>query len=115
MIQTAPMKLAVPPEPETPPPASVPEPARGTSDRAYWIIAALILAAGFFLRIAPWAASPAPASTRRSNRDNVIKLDKVGLFSYPLICQLYIEDQRKPDAVTKLPPTRFFYIYASWM
>jgi hypothetical protein len=115
MIQTAPMKLAVPPEPETPPPASAPEPAPASSDRAYWIIAALILAVGLFLRIVPWAGFTGTGFDEALYRDNVIKLDKAGIFNYPAICQLYLEDQRKPDVITKLPPTRFFYIYASWM
>jgi hypothetical protein len=115
MIQTAPMKLAVPPEPETPPPASAPEPAPTPSNRAYWIIAALILAVGLFLRIVPWAGFNGTGFDEALYRDNVIRLDKAGLFRYPDICQLYIEDQRKPDVITKLPPTRFFYIYASWV
>lgn len=108
------MKLAVPPEPETPPPASAPEPAPAQSDRAYWVIAALILAAGLFLRIVPWAGFTGTGFDEALYRDNVIKLDKAGIFNYPAICQLYIEDQRQPDVITKLPPTRFFYIYAAW-
>ncbi|MEZ0257522.1 MAG: hypothetical protein ACAI37_19730 [Chthoniobacter sp.] len=109
------MKLAVPPEPEAPPPASAPVPAPAQSDRAYWIIAALILITGFFLRIVPWAGFTGTGFDEALYRDNVIRLDKAGLFNYPLICQLYIDDQRKPDVITKLPPTRFFYIYASWV
>ena len=48
-------------------------------------------------------------------RDNVMKIDKVGVLNYPLICQTYLEDQRHPESITKLPPTRFVYIYTSWL
>ena len=48
-------------------------------------------------------------------RDNVIKLDKVGLAGYPMMCQVYLKDQRNPENITKLPPTRFVYIYAGWL
>jgi len=115
MIQTAPMKLAVPPEPEAPLPAPTPDPAPAPSARTSWLLAAVILAAGLFLRIWPWAGFTGTGFDEALYRDNVIRLDKVGVIGYPAICQLYIEDQRKPDVITKLPPTRFFYIYASYL
>ena len=104
------MKLAVPPESETPPPASEPAPAPAPSNRAYWIIAALILAAGLFVRIVPWAGFTGTGFDEALYRDNVIKLDKVGIFNYPAICQLYIEDQRKPDVITNDPEARRVYL-----
>src|SRR5258708_7737116 len=113
MIQTAPMKLAPAPEPEAPKFASMPTSA--PSARASWLLAASILAAGLFLRIWPWAGFTGTGFDEALYRDNVIRLDKVGIIGYPAICQLYLEDQRKPDVITKLPPTRFFYIYAAWM
>lgn len=106
------MKLAASLEPEPPPPA--PAPPTIPSQKNIWLLAALILAVGLALRIVPWAGFNGIGFDEALYRDNVIKLDKVGLFNYPAICQFYIEDQRKPDAVTKLPPTRFLYIYASW-
>lgn len=114
MIQTEPMKLAVSPETEAPQPAPDPAPAPTPSARVTWLVAALILAAGLFLRIWPWAGFTGTGFDEALYRDNIIRLDKVGLFNYPAICQYYIEDQRNPEAITKLPPTRFFYIYASW-
>lgn len=115
MLQTEPMKLAASLEPETPQPAPIAEPARAPSNRPVWLLAALILAAGLFLRIWPWAGFTGAGFDEVLYRDNIIRLDRVGLFSYPAICQYYIEDQRKPEVITKLPPTRFFYIYASWV
>jgi hypothetical protein len=114
MIETAPMKLAATPESESPPPAPAaidPAPA----NRAYWALAAMVLAAGLFLRIWPWAGFMGTGFDEALYRDNVIRLDKVGILGYPAICQLFLEDQRKPEVITKLPPTRFFYIYAAWM
>jgi hypothetical protein len=113
MIQTAPMKLAPAPEPEAPQPAPPPSPT--PSARTSWLLAAVVLAVGLFLRIWPWAGFTGTGFDEALYRDNVIRLDKVGVLGYPAICQLYLEDQRKPDVITKLPPTRFFYIYASWM
>jgi len=109
------MKLAPPLEPETPLPAPTPAPAPAPLARTFWLLAAVILAAGLFLRIWPWAGFTGTGFDEALYRDNVIRLDKVGVIGYPMICQLYIEDQRKPDVITKLPPTRFFYIYASYL
>lgn len=113
MIETAPMKLAASLEPEAPQPAPAPAPV--PSHRNTWLLAAVILAMGLALRIWPWAGFTGTGFDEALYRDNVIKLDIAGIFNYPKICQLYIEDQRKPDVITKLPPTRFFYIYASWV
>ncbi|MEI9897694.1 MAG: hypothetical protein WDN28_28510 [Chthoniobacter sp.] len=107
------MKLAPAPAPETPLPAPAPAPA--PSARTTWLLAAVILAAGLFLRLWPWAGFTGTGFDEALYRDNVIRLDKVGLIGYSAICQLYLEDQRQPDVITKLPPTRFFYIYASWL
>src|SRR5258708_6990552 len=108
MIDTAPMKLALAPEPDTPEPAPAPAPASAqapasaTSARTSWLLAAVILAAGLFLRIWPWAGFTGTGFDEALYRDNVIRLDKVGIMGYPAICQLFLEDQRKPDVITKL-------------
>jgi len=36
-------------------------------------------------------------------RDNVVRLDKVGLLNYPAICQVYVEDQRRPEMGQERP------------
>jgi hypothetical protein len=112
MIQTSPMKLAIEPTPDVPAPvpAAPPRPSL-----APWILAALILAAGILVRVWPSAGFTGTGFDEALYRDNVIKLDAVGIFDYPAICQLYIEDQRNPETITKLPPTRFFYIGAAWL
>ncbi len=105
------MKLVPAPEPAAPssaPPAPV-------SHRGPWLLAVLILAAGLFLRVWPWAGFTGTGFDEALYRDNVMRLDKVGLFNYPAICEFYLQDQRNPETITKLPPTRFFYIYAAWV
>jgi hypothetical protein len=50
-------------------------------------------------------------------RDNIVRLDyrTVGILNYPVLCEHYLEDQRKPETITKLPPTRFLYIFCGWI
>src|SRR6187399_420409 len=98
--------------PETTPTDS---PASPPKTRVLWLLSLIILVVGFGLRLWPSAGFTGTGFDEALYRDNVIKLDKVGLFNYPAICQLYIEDQRNPEVITKLPPTRFFYIAAAWV
>jgi hypothetical protein len=114
MLDTAPMKLALAPTPDEPAPAPAPA-APTAAPRALWFLVALILAVGILVRVWPSAGFTGTGFDEALYRDNVIKLDKVGVFNYPAICQLYIQDQRDPEMITKLPPTRFLYIYASWL
>jgi hypothetical protein len=113
MIETEPMKLALEPTPEPAPATPEPAPAKTEPSRSIWIVVALIFVAGILVRLWPSAGFTGTGFDEALYRDNVIKLDKVGIFNYPEICKLYIEDQRNPDVITKLPPTRFFYIGAA--
>ena len=90
-------------------------PAPPANARALWLLALLILAVGIGLRVYPSAGFTGTGFDEALYRDNVLKLDKAGIFNYPAICQIYMEDQRKPESITKLPPTRFLYIYTSWL
>ena len=99
MIETAPMKLAPAPEPDAPSPATPPAPP-AVSVAGMWLLAGLILAVGVALRIWPCAGFVGTGFDEALYRDNVIRLDKVGLVGYPAICQLYLEDQRKPEVIT---------------
>jgi hypothetical protein len=90
-------------------------PAPAGHTRFLWLISLLILAAGIFFRICPTAAFIGVGFDEMLYRENVMKLDKVGVLNYPLICQTYLEDQRHPESITKLPPTRFVYIYTSYL
>jgi len=85
------------------------------SEVGFRIVAALLLALGIFMRIYPSAGFTGVGFDEALYRDYLLKVDKVGLFNYPEICQLYITDQRKPEAMTKLPPTRFLYVACGWM
>jgi hypothetical protein len=90
-------------------------PAAPSNTRALWLLSLLILFVGIGLRVYPSAGFTGAGFDEMLYRDNVLKLDKVGVFNYPAICQIYVEDQRKPESITKLPPTRFLYIYTSWL
>jgi hypothetical protein len=114
-IETSPIPLALAPTPEPPKSAPAPVPVAAASPHLLWITSFLILAVGILLRVWPSAGFIGTGFDEALYRDNIIKLDKVGVLNYPAICQLYIEDQRQPDTITKLPPTRFFYIYAGWL
>jgi hypothetical protein len=92
-----------------------PLPARpAAAPRALWLVALLIVIAAAVVRIFPSAGFTGVGFDEALYRDYVIKLDKVGLGGFPEICQLYLEDQRKPETITKLPPTRFLYIFTAW-
>lgn len=92
-----------------------PLPAKSThATRSTWIIALLIIVAAVILRVYPSAGFTGVGFDEALYRDYVIKLDKVGLIGYPEICQLFLEDQRNPEVITKLPPTRFLYIFSAW-
>jgi len=83
--------------------------------RFLWSITLFILVAGILFRICPSAGFTGAGFDEVLYRDNVIKLEKVGILNYPAICQVYLEDQRDPKSITKLPPTRFLYIYTSYL
>ena len=75
----------------------------------------LIVIFGILFRIVPWAGFNGVGFDEALYRKYVISLDRVGLVNYPDICAVYIEDQKQPGAVTKLPPTRFLYVYCGWL
>jgi hypothetical protein len=90
-------------------------PAPPENKRTLWLLSLIIVIVGIGLRVYPSAGFTGTGFDEALYRDNVLKLDKAGIFNYPAICQLYVEDQRKPESITKLPPTRFLYIYTSWL
>jgi hypothetical protein len=103
---------------ESPAPPTAPSSAprrEANPTHGFRIVAALLLALGIFLRIYPSAGFTGVGFDEALYRDYLLKVDKVGLFNYPEICQFYIADQRKPGAMTKLPPTRFLYVACGWM
>ena len=87
----------------------------GLTPKATWLLALCILIAAIAVRIFPSAGFTGMGFDEALYRDYVIKLDKAGLGNYPLLCQLYLEDQRRPEEMAKLPPTRFLYIFTSWL
>ena len=80
-----------------------------------WAAVALIITLGIVVRAVPWAGFTGMGFDEVLYRNYVLSLDRVGLINYPAICQLYIEEQKQPEAITKLPPTRFLYVYCGWI
>ena len=93
--------------------AEAPVPVNST--RALWLLSLAIAAVGIFLRIVPWAGFQGVGFDERLYRDYVVRLDAVGITYYPEICQHFLNDQRPAQSITKLPPTRFLYIYSAWL
>jgi Dolichyl-phosphate-mannose-protein mannosyltransferase len=100
-----------------PPASDSAEPARLSprSRRTLWILSLLALLAGLVLRIVPSAGFTGVGFDEALYRDYVLKLDRAGIANYPEICELFLQDQRDPKAITKLPPTRFLFIGTAWM
>ena len=80
-----------------------------------WAAVVLVIALGVGVRAVPWAGFTSVGFDEVLYRTYVISLDRAGLAQYPVICELYLQDQRAPGAVTKLPPTRFLYVYCGWI
>ena len=79
------------------------------------LAAALIIALGLLVRIVPWAGFTGMGYDELLYRNDLVSLDRAGILNYPVICQIYLEDQSQPGATAKLPPTRFLYIYSGWL
>lgn len=80
-----------------------------------WGVIIFILALGILFRVFPSGGWVHAGMDEMLYRENVIKLEKVGVWNYPAICQLFLEDQRKPEIMAKLPPTRFLFIYSGYL
>ena len=78
-------------------------------------VAAFLVILGIVVRTVPWAGFTGVGFDEVLYRNYVVALDHVGLVQYPAICELYLEEQRSPEAITKLPPTRFLYVYCGWL
>ncbi len=102
--------MKLPDEPLSAPAATKP----ASASRGQIAAALLILIAGICLRIYPSAGFTGVGFDEALYRDYAVKIDKVGFTNYPAICEVYLEDQRNPQTITKLPPTRFLYIASAW-
>jgi Dolichyl-phosphate-mannose-protein mannosyltransferase len=94
--------------------ASRQQPAR-THPVGVWLCAALLFAAGVFVRVVPSAGFSGAGFDEVLYRNYVIQLEHVGLGGYPAMCEHYLQDQRKPETMTKLPPTRFLYVLSGYL
>lgn len=83
--------------------------------RFTWILAVLIVLIGISLRVIPTASFSGLGFDESLYRSYVLMLDQHGLGNYPKITSTFLEDQRKPESITKLPPTRFLYIFSGWV
>lgn len=92
-----------------------PEPSPSPAPRGLLWLAAIVFAIGVLVRVWPSAGFVGVGFDEALYRDYAAKLDRVGLLAFPEICELFLEDQRKPETITKLPPTRFLYVFSGWV
>lgn len=94
---------------------TVPAAASATFRRLTWIAVLLIAGFGLSLRFTPSGAFQKPGFDESLYRDYVLMVDRFGVSAYPAFCEFYLEDQKSPGSITKLPPTRFLYVFAGWV
>lgn len=98
-----------------PPTVSLPVHTASRTGRLTLAVAVAIFLLAAVLRIDRTAGFNGVGFDEGLYRNYVIQLDHVGLVNFPAIAELHLEDQRKPDSVTKLPPTRFLYVFSGWL
>jgi hypothetical protein len=91
------------------------EPATPGHSRLPVVAAILIFVIGALVRLFADFGFKGMGFDEALYRDYILMIDKVGLIEYPAICEYYAEDQKKPDTMAKLPPTRFLYIFSGWV
>lgn len=103
--------------PLSPSPADVRKPGAPPSPdrRPWWGAFVLIAILGIGLRVIPTAGFTGMGFDESLYRAYVQMLDKTGFAEYPAITEYFLRDQRKPESITKLPPTRFLYIACGWV
>jgi Dolichyl-phosphate-mannose-protein mannosyltransferase len=89
--------------------------APGASRRLVWIVALLIVCCGAAVRIYPSGRYRDAGFDEKIYRDNALLIERDGIGSYPRFCASYIQDQRRPEATAKLPPTRFLYVFCGYL
>ncbi|MHA3771584.1 phospholipid carrier-dependent glycosyltransferase [Verrucomicrobiota bacterium sgz303538] len=83
--------------------------------RNFWVAFAVVAILGVLLRIVPSAGFKGIGFDESLYRSYVQMLDARGLSNYADLTEIYLADQQKPDTITKLPPTRFLYIFSGWL
>lgn len=67
----------------------------------------------------PVGVFPSDERTARTGNGGLIaysaKIENTGAMAMPEMVDFYIETQNNPDVLCELPPTRFLYIYTSWL
>ncbi len=104
----------------TEPAATQPEPVSQTpcatkTHRLALVAALVIFLIGAIIRLTADAGFKGTGFDEVLYRQFVLMLDRVGVSGYPDITATYLEDQKDPKTIAKLPPTRFLYIYSGWI
>lgn len=108
-------------EPSTPAISDQPDPVSLSSAPAsrkrlpIWITAFVIAVIGIGLRVIPTAGFDLVGFDEGLYRRYALMLDRHGIANYPAVTERFLEDQRRPEAMTNLPPTRFLYIFSGWV
>jgi hypothetical protein len=80
------------------------------SPRLYWMLLAVVVAIGAFLRFYPTAAMKERRGDELIYARSTEYLYQKGIVEYPDLCLRHIEQQLRMD-VAMPPPTRFLYSY----
>jgi 4-amino-4-deoxy-L-arabinose transferase-like glycosyltransferase len=80
----------------------------------YYVLIALIAAAGIFLRVQRSATFTGPGPDELFYKSFVEKVEGQGLLSYPKIVREYIEYQSRPESPLILPPLRVTFIVSAY-
>lgn len=108
------------------------------STPVFWILFAVIVLGGVAIRMADTASwrrvGPDEYMYRRyvylmdggeqrfsvfnrnqTMRAEAVKVDGTGAMAMPSLCAMYLRTQQPEETMCELPPTRFLYIYLSWI
>jgi hypothetical protein len=78
-------------------------------------LAALLLLAGFALRIVPWTSYKGMAYDESWYRVYLHALDRGGLSAYPEICSAYLQDGQDKETIAKVPPLRVLFVTGGYL
>ncbi len=96
-------------------PAPAPTLAPQKANRLALAAALVIFLLGALIRLTADAGFKGTGFDEALYRDYILMIDKEGFGGYADIAEYYLADQRNPASITKLPPTRFLYIFCGWL
>src|SRR5579884_2051513 len=97
-------------------PPEAPKPVRWTRTWPVIYLAALgFLLFGIGLRIWLPVGFQGAGFDELLYRKYVLSLEQTGILDYDTVTENFLREQRQPNSICKLPPTRFLYVYCGWI